>query len=329
MLKGMLLAAGRGTRLGALTDTLPKPLLPVGNHPVLAQGLSRMRHLGIHEVCINISYRGFQIMDMFGDGSAYDLQIRWAYETEPAGTAGGMKALEAFLKDDLVIVIAGDAMLDIDLQGLLDAHRAAGAFASLGTLKVEDPSEYGVVVTDADGRILSFQEKPAPGTEISRMANTGIYVFEPGIFSLIPGGEFVDFARMVFPHILERGLPFYAFPVTGYWTDIGNPRDYWQANMDYLDGRVCVDLGGAILGTNRIAETAQVAGAHLTHCVVGAGAVIPPTCALTSCVVWPETRVPDACTLDRAVLTPHGLYRVEGKHLRPWTPDVQELGVRG
>lgn len=310
----MILAAGRGTRLGPLTDMLPKPLLPVANRPVMERGLACLHHVGVREVGINVSYRGAQIMETFGDGSAHGVTIHWAMEEEPTGTAGGLKGAQPYLDDDLVIVIAGDAMLDVDLTPLLAAHRAHDAFASLGTIAVEDPSQYGVVVTDADRRVVSFQEKPAPGTEISRLANTGIYLFHPKIFELIPANTFHDFALNVFPEILARRLPFFAFPVEGYWTDIGHPGEYLRANLDYLQGGITRHAGrGETSGTNLIGDDAGVEDATLEHCVIGERVVLPAGTTLTECVVWPDTRLTVPLTLRHAVLTPQGVYGIHGK----------------
>lgn len=308
----MLLAAGRGTRLGPLTDTLPKPLLPVANHPVMGHGLRCLRRLGIVDVCVNVSYRAAQIIEIFNDGHAYDLRLHWSVEPTPFGTAGGMKRKQSLLDDDLVIVIAGDAMMDMDLAPLLAAHRAAGAFASLATVKVADPSGYGVVVSDAHGRIRLFQEKPAPGSAISHDANTGIYIFDPAIFDLIPDDACCDFSLQVFPEILRRGLPFFAFPIEGYWTDIGNPGEYLRANLDYLAGRIRVTGDGEAIDGSLIAVGSGGDAATLSHCVIGRHVTLPRGCALTNCVVWPQTVVPAARRLSSAVLTPAGCYAVQG-----------------
>lgn len=320
MAKGMMLAAGRGTRLGPLTEDTPKPLLPVANVPVMAHGIAGLRRLGIREISVNVSYRGEQILDTFGDGAAHGVRLHWLFEHDPSGTAGGAKAMQRLLGDDRVIIIAGDAMLDMDLAPLLAAHEARGALATLATIPVADPSLYGVVVTDADGRIQRFQEKPVPGTEISRQANTGIYVFEPAVFDLIPTRTFYDFALNVFPEILARGLPFYAVPLEGYWTDIGNPGDYLQANRDYLAGRIRAAGEGDRVGDNLCARAARVDGAMLHHCVVGAGAELAPGSVLTRCVVWPRTRVHAPLTLTDAVLTPAGHYQIAGRTATPLTP---------
>ncbi len=317
MPKGMMLAAGRGTRLGALTDFLPKPLLPVANRPVMVQGIRALQRMGITEIYANVCYRAQQILDAFGDGRLHNVRLHWSVETEPVGTAGGIKRLQHQLDNDLLVVVAGDAMLDIDLTPVLEAHQRSGAFASLATLAVDDPSQYGVVVTDADGRIIRFQEKPAPGTEISRQANTGIYVFQPEILDLIPAGQFTDFALHIFPEILQRKLPFYAIPVEGYWTDIGNPRDYLIANLDYLADRIKISGYGAEHEGNLIAPGALTTGSRLSNCVIGDRAVLPPGCDLRDSVIWPGTVLFEPLDLSHAVLTPWGSYVVEGKDIIP------------
>lgn len=312
MPKGMMLAAGLGTRMGALTAHLPKPLMPIANEPVMAHGLRCLRRLGLTEVCANVCHLREQVVETFGDGGAHGLRIRWLLEDEPSGTAGGMKGMQRFLEDDLIVVLAGDTMLDIDLTPLLEGHRAVGAFASLATLHVEDPSRYGVVVTDVDGRVLRFQEKPRPGTEISRQANTGIYVLDPGIFDLIPRGKFCDFALHVFPEILRRGLPFFAFPVGGYWTDIGHPGAYLQANLDFLAGRIRAQRRGQRLAGSLVGDDVATEGRTFTNCVVGDRAKFAPGTELQDCVVWAGTHLAAPVSASSAVLTPWGCYRIVG-----------------
>jgi mannose-1-phosphate guanylyltransferase len=313
MPNGMILAAGLGTRLRPLTNMLPKPLLPVANRPVMAYGIQRLQAAGITCIGANASYRAVQILETFGDGHAAGVHLHWSVESSPTGTAGGLKGLQRVLDDDLVVVVAGDAMLDIDLVPLLTAHRERGAFATLATVPVADPSQYGVVVTDADGHIVQFQEKPAPGTEISRQANTGIYIFDPGIFDLIAADTFVDFALHIFPEVLRRRLPFIAMSVHGYWTDVGNPGDYLQANLDALAGRIAIDLAGHAEQGSCVAATAAVAGSRLHRCIIGEGARLAAGCVLHECVVWPDTHVPDPLQLTQAILTPWGVYALDGK----------------
>ena len=319
MLKGMILAAGRGTRLGPLTDNIPKPLLPVANRPVMCMGIECLQRLGISEICANVSYYGEQIIESLCNGNTPDAELHWLHEREPTGTAGGVKGMQKILGDDTFVIIAGDAMLDIDLNPLVRAHRAHGAFATIATVHVADPSHYGVVVTDETNRVLHFQEKPPAGTEISHQANTGIYIFEPGIFDLIPAGTHCDFALNVFPEILARGLPFYALPVEGYWTDIGNPGEYLQANRDYLSGRIRVHGRGQRINSSLIAHDAHVAGSTLQNCVIGDRVALPPGCDLHDCVIWPDAVIHTPLQLRSAVLTAYGHYQIDGKGIQEIT----------
>ncbi|MHB9131478.1 MAG: nucleotidyltransferase family protein [Armatimonadota bacterium] len=300
MLNGMILAAGYGTRLSPLTRYIPKPLFPVGNRPVMAYGIDCLRSAGVFTIAINVSYQAQQIEGAMTTLFGHHVDLRWVFEQAPTGTAGGFKKAQQVFAGSPVILIAGDAMLHADLTPLIHAHQRSGAFASLATVTVDDPSSYGVVLTDTLGRIQQFQEKPAPGTELSHRVNTGIYLFEPGIFDLIPAERFCDFALDVFPEILRRGLPFYAFPLDGYWKDIGNLADYLQANSDDLGRRI----GYRWRDGNLISPSAQVEGARLENCVVGDHANICQGCALTSCVVWPETQLDTPMILDSAVVSP-------------------------
>jgi mannose-1-phosphate guanylyltransferase len=314
--KGMILAAGRGTRLQPLTDTLPKPLLPVANIPVMASAIACLRQVGITEVWVNVCYRAADIRHAFTDAHHEGIHLHWSEETEMAGTAGGLKRVQEYLGDDRIVVIAGDALLDVDLAPLLAAHEANNAFATLGAMRVADTARYGVVETDTRGRIRGFQEKPAAGTARSDEANTGIYVFEPGIFDYIPARGPYDFALHVFPDLLSADLPFFAAPVTGYWTDVGCPHDYLQANLDYLAGNIRLTGQGQRVGDNLVGSHAEVTGARLTQCVVGDGAVIPPGSALTECVVWPGTVLTAPLVLHHGIATPVGVYEVAGTELR-------------
>lgn len=312
MTRGMILAAGLGERLRPLTDQLPKPLLPVANEPVMAQGLRTLRRLGITEVCANVCYRGEQVMEAFGNGSAYGVDLEWIVEPRRSGSAGGMKAAQYFLQDSSeIVVIAGDAMLDLDLGPLLAGHRACRALATVGVLHVAEPWErYGVVTTDANHRLLQFQEKPRRGEEISHLANTAIYIFDPAIFDLIPADEVCDFAQNVFTPARLQEYRFCAFPVEGYWTDIGNPHAYLEANLDYLHGRIRISGSGERRGSNCVDADAVVEGCALTDCVIGRGAILAPSSRLTRCVVWPQTQLREPVELTEAVLTPQATYRI-------------------
>ena len=305
----MMLAAGRGTRLKPLTDHLPKPLLPVANQPTMCYGLNALRNIGINTICSNISYRSDDIINVIDCGCDKENQIHWLIEDEPSGTAGGFKKMESYLCDDIVVVIAGDAMLDIDLSELLNFHQLKNSFATIGTIPVTDPSQYGVVRTEDNGKIIDFQEKPASGTEISKQANTGIYIFNHAIFDMIPANSFFDFAMHLFPQILQKELPFYAIPLHGYWTDIGNPADYLQANMDYLNGKINVNGIGENVDGNLIGNNTITAGVNLESCVIGENVKLASGSSLIRSVVWNDTTINSPLSVSDSVVTPFGIYQ--------------------
>jgi mannose-1-phosphate guanylyltransferase len=240
----MVMAAGKGTRLRPVTDLLPKPMAPVANRPVLYHILRLLKRHGFSEVVLNLHHMPAVITDYLGDGSGVGLDVRYSYEPELLGTAGGVKKNEDFLATGTFLVMSGDALTDIDLTGLVAAHRRNGAIATLAVKEVADPSLYGVVVTDDDGRVVGFQEKPSREEARSHLCNCGIYVFEPEILSLIPAGEFDDFGSRLFPDLLKQHVPFHAHTCGGYWSDVGNLSEFYRGNADALTGKVEVELLG-------------------------------------------------------------------------------------
>jgi len=243
-MRAMIMAAGKGTRLRPITDLVPKPMAPIVNRPALYHILRLLQRHGVTEVIINLHHLHDAITAYFGNGAGMGMKIEYSYEPELLGTAGGVKNNEAFLADGTFLVVSGDALTDLDLTGLVAAHRRLGSIATLAVKEVADPSLFGVVVTDDDDRILGFQEKPSRDEARSRLCNCGIYVFEPEIFSHILAGEFDDFGRRVFPELLRRNVPFHIWEGTGYWSDVGNLGEYVRGNSDALSGRVDVEIPG-------------------------------------------------------------------------------------
>jgi NDP-sugar pyrophosphorylase family protein len=240
----MVMAAGKGTRLRPVTDLLPKPMAPIANRPVLHHILRLLKRHGLTEVVANLHHMPEVITGHFADGAAIGVDMHYSFEPELLGTAGGVKNNEAFLGTDSFLVMSGDALTDIDLTGLVAAHRRNGSIATIAVKEVADPSLYGVVVTDDDDRIVAFQEKPSSEEARSRLCNCGIYVFEPEILSLIPTGEFDDFGSRLFPDLLRQHIPFHAHTFGGYWSDVGNLHEYFRGNADALTGRVEIELPG-------------------------------------------------------------------------------------
>lgn len=243
----MILAGGMSTRLYPLTKQVPKPLVPVAGEPNSAHIMRYLRSFGIEEVAINVHYLAEKIVEAFGDGSRYGVKLTYLHEETLMGSAGAVKAMEAFLGDDTFVVIGCDEITDMRLDALVAFHKKREAIASIGLVHADDVSQYGVVIVDEAGRIVDFQEKPFKGQERSHLVNTGVYVFEPSIFARIPAAAFYDFGKNVFPALQREAAPFYGLQMKGaYWRDIGTPSEYRLATTDVLEGRV------RLLGTSRV-----------------------------------------------------------------------------
>lgn len=236
--RAMILAGGMSTRLYPLTRQVPKPLVPVVGEPISAHIMRWLAAFGYTEVAMNVHYLSDAIRSAFGDGSQYGVQLTYSHEAELMGSAGAVKPLQSFF-DRTFVVVGCDDLTDANLEALVSFHKSRGALATIGLIECEEVDQYGVVITDERGRIVEFQEKPPKGTERSKLANTGIYVFEPGIFDFIPAATFYDFGKGVFPALLAARADFYGMRLAGaYWRDIGTPNEYRQATRDVLAGRV-------------------------------------------------------------------------------------------
>jgi mannose-1-phosphate guanylyltransferase len=250
-MKAMILAAGKGTRVRPITHTTPKPMIPILQKPVMEFLLELLREHGFTEVMVNVSHLAEEIENYFRDGQRFGVEIAYSFEGriedgqligDAIGSAGGLKKIQTFQPffDDTFVVLCGDALIDLDLSEAVRRHKAKGAMASLITKRVpkEQVSSYGVVVTDQDGRVRSFQEKPAVDEAASDMINTGIYIFEPEVLDYIPAGVPFDIGSDLFPRLVADGAPFYALPMEFEWVDIGKVPDYWQAIRSVLQGQV-------------------------------------------------------------------------------------------
>jgi len=251
MAKGMILAAGQGTRVRPLTKDLPKPMVPILGKPVMEYLIEHLARYDITEIMINVAFYHQKIEEYFGDGHRWGVNIGYSYEgvydhgeilPKPKGSAGGMKAIQDFsgFFDETTLVICGDAIIDLDLGAALYEHRSKGAIASVVTLEVpnSDVSNYGIVVADKEGKVQFFQEKPTPAEAKSNLASTGIYLFEPEVLDLVPSGVDFDIGSELFPLLAEKGLPFYAQSRFFNWIDIGRVTDYWSVLQRVLRGEV-------------------------------------------------------------------------------------------
>jgi NDP-sugar pyrophosphorylase family protein len=290
--KAVILAGGEGTRLRPLTLRTPKPVVPVVDRPFLRYQLDLLASAGIRDVVFSIAYKPERIQEVFGDGSALGRRIHYAVEETPLGTGGAVKNAEPHL-DDLTVVFNGDVLTDVDLPAVVAAHKQAGAAATIVLYPVPNPAAYGLVETDAGGRVRRFIEKPKPEQITTDRINAGIYVLRTRTLSLIPEAVNHSIERGFFPALLERGEPVLAYVHTGYWIDIGTPEKYLQVHRDILERRFPVSLSGQAHGSGRLDASASVdAGARLAGrfyvgpgCRLESGADVGDGAVLTSGVV--------------------------------------------
>lgn len=306
-MKAMIMAAGVGSRLMPLTLEVPKPMVPMANRPLMENIVQLLAEHGFSEVIANLHYHADQISNHFGDFPVAGLNMLYSREEELMGTAGGVKKCQWFLNDTFV-VMSGDALTDVDLTLLLEAHRKNGALATIAVKKVAEVEQFGVVVSNSDERIISFQEKPRREEALSNQANTGIYIFEPEIFDYIPAGEFYDFGKQVFPHLVKIKAPFYAAVTEDYWCDVGNIDTYRQAHADILQGRVRVAVDGTLKQTGKanilvgnnvfIDEDVEIQG----NVVIGPGSRISRGSFLHDCVLWEQVEIGEGVQLHGCIL---------------------------
>ena len=250
-MKAMILAAGKGTRVQPLTYELPKPMIPILGKPVLEYLIEHLERYGVREIMINVSFLNERIEQYFGDGRRFGVEIGYSFEgalengvviPRPVGSAGGVRKIQDFsgFFNETTIVLCGDALIDLDVASAIYEHRRRGAQASLVAKEVrrEQVSDYGIVVTDDDGRITSFQEKPKPEQALSTWANTGIYIFEPAVIDMIPSGRVFDIGGDLFPLLVKRGVPFFAQRRFFNWIDIGKITDYWIVLQKVMQGEI-------------------------------------------------------------------------------------------
>ncbi|MEL7509258.1 MAG: NDP-sugar synthase [Cyanobacteria bacterium J06554_1] len=250
-MKAMILAAGKGTRVRPITYTIPKPMIPILQKPVMEFLLELLKQHGFNQVVANVSHLANEIEGYFRDGQRFGVELAYSFEGritngelvgDALGSAGGMRKIQDFSPffDDTFVVLCGDALIDLDLTEAVRQHKEKGAIATIvmKSVPLKQVPSYGVVVTDDTGRIKSFQEKPTVEEALSTDINTGIYIFEPEIFKYIPSGQEFDIGGDLFPQLVEANEAFYGITMDFEWVDIGKVPDYWQAIQDVLTGQV-------------------------------------------------------------------------------------------
>lgn len=312
------MAGGEGTRLRPLTSNQPKPMMPLVNKPMMEHIVNLLTGHGFDEVVVTVAYLANQIRTYFADGSEFGVRMAYATEESPLGTAGSVRNASEEL-DETFLVISGDVLTDIDLTAVVKAHAESGAAATIALKRVENPLEFGIVITREDGSIERFLEKPGWGQVFSDTINTGIYVLEPRVFDFIPRDEVVDFSGDVFPAMLEEGLAIHGHVADGYWEDVGTLDAYLRAHTDVLDGAVSVEVPGFRISENvwlgeesDVDPRARIDGPVVIgdNCTVEAGAHLREYTVLGTDVV-----VRSDAFLERSVVHDHG-YLGPGVRLR-------------
>jgi mannose-1-phosphate guanylyltransferase / phosphomannomutase len=322
-LKAVVMAGGEGTRLRPMTANQPKPMLPVANRPIMEHVLRLLKRHGFGETVVTVQFLAALVRNYFGDGEEFGMSLQYATEEMPLGTAGSVRNAGDALRDEPFLVISGDALTDMDLTAMVNFHKENDALVTVGLARVPNPLEFGIVITQEDGQIQRFLEKPTWGQVFSDTVNTGLYVMEPEVLAEVPPGELIDWAGDVFPELLKRGAPLFGYISDGYWEDIGTHESYLKAQADVLSGRVQSDIAGfevspgvwvaegaevdtdaVLTGPLCIGDYAKIeAGAHLReYTVIGSNVVIKEGAFLHRAVVHSNVYVGQGVTLRGCVI---------------------------
>jgi NDP-sugar pyrophosphorylase family protein len=317
-MKALILAGGKGTRLRPLTVYTPKPIVPFLNKPFLLYQINILRRAGIKDITLSLSYQPDKIEQILGDGSDFDVNLNFVTEPAPMGTGGAYKFAAESIRETTV-VFNGDILTDVDISKVVQFHQEKKAEATIVLTPVENPSAYGLVETEAGGKVLRFREKPKP-EELAELTtnniNAGIYVLEPTVLDIIPKGENTSFEYNVFPDLLSKEKPFYAYVLDGnYWRDIGTPKSYLDAHHDFLDGKIKGFEIEKTLDNAEISHKASVdknsiigdgciikPGARITNSIIGAGVHIEEKASIENSVIWAHTRVSSAANIENAII---------------------------
>jgi mannose-1-phosphate guanylyltransferase len=323
-MKSVVLVGGEGTRLRPLTLTAPKQMLPVVGVPMLERVLGHLARHGVDEAVLSLGYLPDAFLKAYPDGRAAGVRLTYAVEPQPLDTAGAVRfAASSAGIDDTFVVVNGDVMTDLDLTGLVAFHRRVGAEGTIALHPVTDPSAFGVVPTDRDGRVTAFVEKPPRDEAPTNQINAGTYVLEPSVLKRIATSGRVSIERETFPAMAREGVLF-ALSDGGYWLDTGTPSAYLDANFDYVDGRRGPEvapgledrgsgvlaqgtsqLDGEILGRSVVFDGCRVAaGARVQHCILGPGSVVESGSVVTDSVLMERCHVAADAKVAGSVMGP-------------------------
>lgn len=323
MIKAVLMAGGKGSRIRPLTLSRPKPLIPVANRPMIEYIVGKVKKSGYDELVVTLSYLKSQIKKLLKKKYPY-LNIKYSVEKKPLGTAGGVKKASKHINDTF-FVLSGDVLVDVDLNEILDFHKKNNALATMVLTPVEDPSQYGIAVLDDENQIVKFLEKPSPHEVFSKIANTGIYVLEPEILDYITNKGEIDFSKDVFPQLLEEKAGMYGFVHDGYWNDLGRPKTYLQANYDVLNRKIKPEPYGKKLveGVGRLGDMWVGDGVDIKNkirligpVVIGSGCVIEKNCVIgQNTIIGDNVHLEKNITVKGSVVFPDSKVK-EGSYLK-------------
>lgn len=314
-MQALILAGGKGTRLRPLTVYTPKPIVPICNRSFLLYQIDTLHNAGITDITLSLSYQPHKIEQLIGDGSEHGVKIKYTVEPQPMGTAGAYKFAEELIREPTV-VFNGDILTDLDLEAVIREHNERRAAATLVLAPVENPSAYGLVETEADGRVRRFLEKPKPDEISVNTINAGTYVLEPRVLDAIPAGENYSFEYQLFPDLLQRGEPVFAhIPRETYWIDIGTSERYLQVHHDLLAGRVSHVNLSSRRGDFELATAAEIdersliadgciikPGAQIINSVLGQGCYVDERARIENSVIWSHARIGGGAQITDAII---------------------------
>ena len=319
------MAGGFGTRIQPLTNSRPKPMLPIINRPMMEHTMMSLKDLGITEFIVLLYFKPEIIKDYFKDGSDFGIKITYVVPDDDYGTAGAVKLAQEYIGDENFIIISGDLVTDFDFQKIFDYHKAKQSKLTITLTSVDNPLEFGVVIANEEGKIEKFLEKPSWGEVFSDTINTGIYVIEPEILDYIPKNENFDFAKNLFPRLMREGVDLMAGYAEGYWRDVGNPESYRDVYDDILTGKVKLNLSGhqrvlpdatlyseeeydldksiELIGTVVLGKNVSIAkGVKLNNVVIGDNSIVGQDSKIRNTVIWENVHIDRNALLDGCVI---------------------------
>ncbi|MEA3491377.1 MAG: sugar phosphate nucleotidyltransferase [Campylobacterota bacterium] len=329
-MKAVVMAGGFGTRIQPLTNSRPKPMLPVVNRPMMENTMITLRDLGITDFIVLLYFKPEVIQDYFGDGSAFGMNITYVIPDDDYGTAGAVKLAQEYIGDDNFIIISGDLVTDFDFKKIFDYHESKKSQLTITLTSVENPLEFGVVIANEEGTIEKFLEKPSWGEVFSDTINTGIYIIEPEILEYIPKNENFDFAKDLFPLLMAEGVELMAGNAEGYWRDVGNPDSYREVHEDIMSNRVNFKMPGELVSypdgelyseeSYTLGDGVEIIGkvvlgknitigdrTKLKNVVIGDNVTIGEDSKVSNSVIWDSVTINKGNKIDMAVICNNNL----------------------